>query len=129
MKSNKLPWQQLHESGGFEGRLAKEMGVMTAPLMILVGADGKVVNRDVQLTDLEDEWIQHYFDYLSKDTIAAKAELVITRKPIVLKCDECAHSFEIDKNDMKDIACPECGNQKCSLESGREYYIKNMEVV
>ena len=81
------------------------------------------------LSDLENEWIQHYFDYLSKDTIAEKAELVINRKPIVLKCDTCSHSFEINKNEMKDIACPECRNQKCSLESGREYYIKNMEVL
>ncbi|MEM9658251.1 MAG: redoxin domain-containing protein, partial [Planctomycetota bacterium] len=34
LKANRLPWQQLHEQGGFDGRLAKEMGVMTAPLMV-----------------------------------------------------------------------------------------------
>lgn len=55
LRSNNLPWQQLYEPGGFDGRLAKELGVMTAPLMIVVGADGRVVNRDVQLAELEDE--------------------------------------------------------------------------
>jgi hypothetical protein len=55
LQSNRMPWQQLYESGGFDGRLARELGVMTAPLMILVGADGKVVNRDIQLAELEDE--------------------------------------------------------------------------
>jgi hypothetical protein len=55
LRSNRLPWKQLHEPGGFEGRLAKELGVMTAPLMIVVGADGRVVNRDIQLAELEDE--------------------------------------------------------------------------
>ncbi|MCP4682486.1 MAG: hydrogenase maturation nickel metallochaperone HypA, partial [Desulfobacterales bacterium] len=79
--------------------------------------------------DLEDEWIQHYFDYLSKETLAEEAKLVIERIPIVLKCNECAHSFEIKKHEMKEIQCPKCKNQKCSLESGREYYIKHMEVI
>ena len=82
-----------------------------------------------EMSDLENEWIQHYFDYLAKDTLAEKAELVIKRLPIVLKCDACEHSFEINRQEIKDMACPECGNQKCSLVSGREYYIKNMEVI
>ncbi len=92
----------------------------------------KVVNIHLEigeLSDLEDEWIQHYFDYLSKDTLAENAKLVIKRLPIVLQCDECAHSFEIDKQKMKEIQCPECGKQKYKLISGKEYYIKNMEVI
>ena len=55
LRSNPLPWQQLYEPSGFEGRLATEMGVMTAPLMMLVGPDGKVVSRDIQLAELETE--------------------------------------------------------------------------
>jgi hydrogenase nickel incorporation protein HypA/HybF len=104
--------------------------------IVLKHAEGNQVNSVVaihlrigELSDLEDEWIQHYFDYLSKDTIAKGAKLVIEKAPVVLECAECMHKFEISKNEIKDIECPECGNSKCNLVSGREYYIKNMEVM
>ena len=82
-----------------------------------------------ELSDLENEWIQKYFDYLSKDTVANGAKLRIERAPVVMQCDECAHSFEVNIKEIKEIQCPECDNKKCSLVSGREYYIKDMEVM
>ena len=82
-----------------------------------------------ELSDLEDEWIQKYFDYLSKDSLAAGAKLRIERTPVVMECDECAHSFEVNIKEIKEIQCPQCENKKCTLRSGREYYIKDMEVM
>lgn len=82
-----------------------------------------------ELSDLEDEWIQHYFDYLSKGTIAEKAGLVIHRIPITFQCDACANTFEIKRDELQDLRCPECGNRECKLVSGRGYYVKNMEVI
>ena len=82
-----------------------------------------------EMSDLEDEWIQKYFDYLSKDTVADGAKLRIERSPVVMQCDECAHSFEVNMKEIKEIQCPECDHKKCTLVSGREYYIKDMEVM
>ena len=82
-----------------------------------------------ELSDLEDEWVQGYFDYLTKDTIAKNAKLKIERTPVVMKCDNCEHSFEINIKEIKDIQCPECGHKEYTLMSGREYYIKDMEVI
>ena len=82
-----------------------------------------------ELSDLEDEWIQKYFDHLSKDTIAKNAKLKIERAPVVMKCDDCEHSFEINIREIKDIQCPECAHKKCTFMSGKEYYIKDMEVI
>jgi len=82
-----------------------------------------------ELSDLENEWIQKYFDYLSKDTIAQNAKLKIERIPVVIKCDSCGHSFEINIKELKDIQCPECAHKKCTFISGKEYYIKDMEVI
>ena len=48
-----IPWPQLHEAGGLDGRLAEELGVLTLPTMFLVGADGNVVDRNLVITDLE----------------------------------------------------------------------------
>lgn len=54
LKSNRLPWPQLYEAGGFESRYAQEMGVVTVPLMLLVGPDGNVVNDNIQAAEIEE---------------------------------------------------------------------------
>ena len=82
-----------------------------------------------ELSDLEDEWIQHYFDYLSKGTVAENAQLVIQRTPITFQCDECADVFTIKREALKNVQCPQCGNTQCKLVSGKAYVIKDMEVV
>ena len=53
LKSKPIAWPQLHEAGGLDGRLAEELGVLTLPTMILLDADGKVVDRSVVITELE----------------------------------------------------------------------------
>jgi hydrogenase nickel incorporation protein HypA/HybF len=80
-----------------------------------------------ELSDLQDEWLQRYFDYISKGTLAEGARLVIERTPVVLKCGKCAKEVQVNPAGMKDIVCPECGNKEFTLVSGREYFIKSME--
>jgi hydrogenase nickel incorporation protein HypA/HybF len=82
-----------------------------------------------ELSDLEDEWIQRYFDYLSRGTLAENAKLAIQRAPIVLECEACSCSFEVPKDGLGGAECPECGGSDCRLISGREYLIENIEVV
>jgi len=53
LQSKPLPWPQLHEPGGLDSRLAEEFGVLALPTMVLVGADGAVVDRNVSITGLE----------------------------------------------------------------------------
>ena len=92
----------------------------------------KIVNihlRIGQLSDLEDEWMQSYFDYLSKGTLAEGARLVIKRMPIVLQCNSCSHTFEVKKEELSTLQCPQCKEKGCSMISGKEYHIENMEVV
>jgi len=103
--------------------------------IVLKHADGHDVSRIVRihlkigdLSDLEDEWIQRYFDYLSRETLAEEAELVIERAPIVLSCEACGCSYEIRRDELGSPKCPECEDTKCRLVSGREYLIKNIEV-
>jgi hydrogenase nickel incorporation protein HypA/HybF len=81
-----------------------------------------------KLSDIEDEWIQRYFDYLSKGTIAEGAKLKIERMPAMVKCDACANIYEADIQRIGDLACPACGEKQGTLISGREYHIKDMEV-
>ena len=82
-----------------------------------------------ELSDLENEWIQRYFDYLSKETPAEGARLEIQRIPIRLQCGKCSKIYVVEKNNIDKAVCPDCGEKGGSLVSGREYYIKSMEVM
>ncbi len=81
-----------------------------------------------ELSDIEDEWMQHYFDYLSKGTVAEGAKLKINRIPIKLKCSACSTIFEIEKSMIGQSKCPKCmASGDFSIISGRQYHIKEME--
>ncbi len=55
LAQNRYLWRQVHEPGGFDGRLANEMGVMTLPMMILVDQKGIVVGDNIFVANLEGE--------------------------------------------------------------------------
>jgi len=80
-----------------------------------------------ELSDLQDEWLQRYFDYISKGTLAEGARLIIERTPVVLKCASCAKEIHVKTAEMKDVICPECGSKELTLIAGRQYFIKSME--
>ena len=49
LKENSLPWAQIFEPGGIEkSRFAIEYGIIALPTMVLVDAQGKVVNRSIR---------------------------------------------------------------------------------
>ncbi len=70
------------------------------------------------LTDLIDEWVQRYFEYLAKDTIAAEAKLVIERVPITVMCGQCKKPFVVDKKKL-DFNCPVCGTKGDGADQGQ----------
>jgi len=53
LKDKPLPWPQLHEEGGLDSRLAESFGILALPTMMLIDADGNVVDRNVSITELE----------------------------------------------------------------------------
>ncbi len=78
-----------------------------------------------ELSGIVDECVQFYFDLLSKDTIAAEANLYFQRPPTKLRCRNCATTFSPDDLDW---ACPNCREQKIEIVSGRECYVSSIEV-
>jgi hydrogenase nickel incorporation protein HypA/HybF len=87
------------------------------------------VNLEIgALSDLQSEWLQRYFDRLSRGTVVEGAKLRITRVPAVFECNDCYQPFEIDSLLEIDLYCPSCQSREVNLVSGREYHIKNMEV-
>lgn len=80
-----------------------------------------------EMSDLEDAWIQQYFDYLSKGTLAEGAKLRIERVPVTMQCQACQTTYTIKIHEQQEPRCPQCGGANATLVAGREYYIKDME--
>lgn len=86
------------------------------------------INLEIgELSGFIPEWIQTYFDYVSKDTIAEKAKLKIKKVPAKMKCLECEKEFGLKKNKLE-FTCPKCESKDIDLLQGREYFIKSIEV-
>ena len=78
-----------------------------------------------ELSGIVDDCIQFYFDFLSKDTIAAEADLYFQQPAIKLRCRQCEAVFS-PRND--DWSCPSCGQQAIGVVSGYECYVESIEV-
>jgi len=92
----------------------------------------KVVSVTLKIgeaSDLQDEWIQRYFDYLCKETILEGAKLIINRVPLMIRCKECSEEFHVDLRKTQQVLCPKCGGTKFEYVSGREYSVDSIEIV
>jgi len=78
-----------------------------------------------ELSGIVDECVQFYFDFLSKDTIAAGAGLSFERKPTMLRCRKCEAVFAPRNHDW---SCPDCHEAGIEIISGRECYMESIEV-
>jgi hydrogenase nickel incorporation protein HypA/HybF len=72
-----------------------------------------------------DHFVESYFNFLSKETIAEGASLSFQRTPIKLRCRNCDHIYMPESLDW---SCPNCRVKKMEILSGRECHIVNMEV-
>lgn len=82
-----------------------------------------------ELSDLEEQWMQHYFDHLSKGSRAEKAKLVIEKIPARLQCAQCNETFPFATASDEGNICPVCAATDCRLIAGQGYFIKNLEAI
>ena len=80
-----------------------------------------------EITDFDDEWLQRYFDFVSKGTLAEGARLRITRVPARLQCRSCSFQFPLDRETWSS-ECPSCRSKETELISGREFRVESLEV-
>jgi hydrogenase nickel incorporation protein HypA/HybF len=81
-----------------------------------------------ELNDFQQEWIQRYFDLLSKASIAEGAQITIERVPAAFRCHDCGQDFEVEIRFIDRVQCPQCSGVNFSLQRGRELLIQDMEV-
>ena len=78
-----------------------------------------------ELSGIVNESVQFYFDFLSKDTLAAEASLAFERTQVRLRCRNCAINFSPDNLEW---VCPNCQEPTIEIISGRECYVQSIEV-
>ena len=69
--------------------------------------------------------IQIYLDMLAEGTIAEGARIESETLPVKVHCLDCGSEGEITPHHLQ---CPHCGSLKLKLLSGKEFYIKSLEV-
>lgn len=79
------------------------------------------------LSDLEPEWLQSYFDHLSKGTVAEGAKLRVHRSPITFLCEPCAREYTATREELDTASCPTCGSRESSIVGGTAYTVESME--
>ncbi|WP_300669381.1 hydrogenase maturation nickel metallochaperone HypA [Desulfoluna sp.] len=79
-----------------------------------------------KLSDLEEKWMQHYFDYLTQGTVADGAKLEIEWGDVVMRCAGCDREFTTEPHTEAFGICPHCKGKGGKILSGKEYYVKNM---
>lgn len=88
----------------------------------------EVVLRVGELHEFVPEWVQRYFDYLSRGTVAEGAKVVLRVIPIVVECAGCGEEFRISREQMADYRCPACGCGEGEMVAGREMAIDRIEI-
>ena len=78
-----------------------------------------------QLKGIVPECIQIYMDMLSEGTIAEGVKIGAEFPPVKVHCRDCGTESEITAHHL---ACPCCGSLKLQILSGKEFFIKSMEV-
>ena len=78
-----------------------------------------------QLSSIVDESVQFYWDMIAEGTICAGAQLHFQRKPAMLKCLDCDHTYTL-AGELTD--CPNCHSARIKVVTGEEFYVESIEI-
>lgn len=82
-----------------------------------------------ELRDLDDEWMQRYFDFVTRGTPAADAELRVRRSRALFMCRSCNTTFTYDLRSEAGVACTACASRDVELTTGNELRIESIDVL
>ncbi len=82
-----------------------------------------------KMHDLIPEWIEKYFAFASRGTIAEGTEVVIEQVPIICQCRKCKENFSVQLTSHPQKYCPCCGSDEFDLLTGREFELRKIEII
>lgn len=84
----------------------------------------KVVLRVGTLRQIIPEFLQFAFTAVTKDTIAARAKLIIEIIPTTARCKTCQQQFNVGKNIY---ICPHCDSSDLEVLTGKEIILESID--
>ena len=89
---------------------------------------GRINRIDIavgELSGIVEESVRFYLDFMTKDTMAAGAEVVFHRVTLRLSCRDCGAEFTPQESRW---SCPACRGQNIDIMDGRECSVESIEV-
>ena len=81
-----------------------------------------------EMRNLEEEWVQRYFDRCAKGTLAEGAKIKIQKVPMAFYCNDCGSTFQLAMGSDRHMCCPDCGSENYDMVTGGELLIKEIEI-
>lgn len=81
-----------------------------------------------EMRNLEQDWIQKYFERISAGTPAEHAVIQVRKVPVRFLCSECGTTFTANVRLEKKILCTHCNGFEYTLVSGRELMVEQVEI-
>lgn len=76
-----------------------------------------------ELSGVIPEYVQYYFDLISKGTIAEGAKIVAKELPVTIRCQSCGYEGAVSR---KDRCCPVCESIQFRITGGQEFYVDSL---
>ncbi len=92
------------------------------------GHNGRVLSLQLvigKLSGVHADSIRFAFEFLSPDSIARGAELLIDQPRAMLCCGNCHAQREIDE---LMVCCPQCGAGDVTIEGGQQLLLQSIEL-
>ena len=112
-----------------EFSICQEIVTSVLSEMEKVGAPCRLVKTTIlagKLRQIVPEYLTFAYETLTKDTIAEGSALEVEVVPVVIECRECGWSGEVEGDYF--YQCVECKSNKVEIKSGKELYLKSLEV-
>jgi hydrogenase nickel incorporation protein HypA/HybF len=86
----------------------------------------RIVLRIGTLSGVEPEALRFAFEVVSRDTMAADAELEVDSVQARAYCSACEKEFEAEGSYI--LSCPRCGRLSADIRQGRELELSRIEM-
>lgn len=79
-----------------------------------------------EMSSVVPEYVEYLFPDVTEHTMLRDARLTIEKIPATVRCKGCGRVYHWR---MEKYQCPDCGSKECRFEGGREFLIKEIEIV
>lgn len=89
----------------------------------------KIVLVVGEMHDLVPEWVDKFFRFAAKGSIAEGGKIEIESLPIICHCKTCQENYILHtRGPEEEMCCPVCGSTEADRVSGDEFLIREIEV-